>query len=87
MNSTNAQTQPNVRSLDSPEAEAGNSNCSEALGLTLGAAARLIFADLELNVVWTLSASLIFTTLFVHLVGFIVVAAQIDQPLEAHLDS
>jgi len=76
-----------VSSLDSPEAEAGDSNCSEALSLTLGAAARLIFANLKLDVVGALSPSLIFTAFFVHLVGLVMAAAQADQALEAHLDS
>lgn len=55
-------------SLSSPEAEAGNSDRGKTLCLAVRATAIFVLADLQLDVVWTLSTSLIFTTVFVHLV-------------------
>ena len=65
---------------------AGDPKCGHQVRFASGAATGLVFADLQLDVIWALATSLMLAAFLVQLVGLVMVALELDEAFEAHLD-
>ena len=71
--------------LPPPQTMAGDAEGSHQSRLATRAASVLVFANLQLDVVWTGATSMVFAPSLVQLVRLIVAALEADESFEAHL--